>query len=343
MADYYTQFLTLKHAQPRLYARDLAHQMGVSEAELTAARVGHDAVRLALAPPTLLAALETVGETKTLARNAYAVHEQIGHYRNLTLTPHGGLVLNPRALDLRLFTGQWQSAFALEEAHPQGVRRSLQIFDTHGDAVLKIYATPHTDLAAWQALVAQFTSPDNPPLALDAPVSPASGEADLTGFEVGWRGMTNVHQFFVLLKKYQLTRQQAFRAVPADLAQQVDNRALAQLLTAAQQRGNEIMIFVGNRGVVQIFTGAIHEVTPMHGWLNVFNPHFTLHLQDQQIAESWITRKPTADGMVTSLELFAADGTQIAQLYGQRHEGEPEQAVWREQLAQLVKPAGAVA
>jgi hypothetical protein len=33
---------------------------------------------------------------------------------------------------------------------------------------------------------------------------------------------------------------------------------------------------------------------------------------------------------VTSLELFAADGTQIAQLYGQRSEGTPEQKRWRE-------------
>jgi putative hemin transport protein len=33
-----------------------------------------------------------------------------------------------------------------------------------------------------------------------------------------------------------------------------------------------------------------------------------------------VTRKPTSDGHVTSVELFAKDGTQIAQLYGQRSE-----------------------
>jgi len=67
----------------------------------------------------------------------------------------------------------------------------------------------------------------------------------------------------------------------------------------------------------------------------VFNERFTLHLVESAIAQSWITRKPTKDGFVTSLELFAADGTQIAQLYGQRTEGTPEQTQWREQLAQL--------
>ncbi len=74
----------------------------------------------------------------------------------------------------------------------------------------------------------------------------------------------------------------------------------------------------------------------MKGWLNIFNDAFTLHLQDKQVAETWITRKPTAEGHVTSLELFAEDGTQIAQLYGQRSEGQPEQAIWRQQLDELV-------
>jgi putative hemin transport protein len=74
----------------------------------------------------------------------------------------------------------------------------------------------------------------------------------------------------------------------------------------------------------------------MKGWLNIFNSAFTLHLREDTIAETWVTRKPTADGHVTSLELFAADGTQIAQFYGQRTEGEPEQTQWRAQVEALI-------
>lgn len=70
-------------------------------------------------------------------------------------------------------------------------------------------------------------------------------------------------------------------------------------------------------------------------WINIFNQDFTLHLIENAIAESWVTRKPTADGIVTSLELYAADGTQIAQLFGQRTEGTAEQQQWREQIAAL--------
>ncbi len=80
----------------------------------------------------------------------------------------------------------------------------------------------------------------------------------------------------------------------------------------------------------------------MKGWLNIFNPTFTLHLLEEAVAETWVTRKPTADGHVTSPELFAADGTQIAQLYGQRTEGEPEQSQWRRQIDALT-PEGLAA
>ena len=50
----------------------------------------------------------------------------------------------------------------------------------------------------------------------------------------------------------------------------------------------------------------------------------------------WVTRKPTSDGHVTSVELFAKDGTQIAQLYGQRSEG-TEQTQWRQQVDRLTR------
>ncbi len=48
--------------------------------------------------------------------------------------------------------------------------------------------------------------------------------------ENDWRAMTDVHQFFGLLRKYQLSRQQAFRLVSDDLACRVDRHALPSLL-----------------------------------------------------------------------------------------------------------------
>lgn len=314
------------------YARDIAAVMGISEAELTEARVGHDAVRLQDNARAILAALENVGETKCICRNEYAVHEQVGAFTHQHLDGHAGLVLNPRALDLRLFLSQWASAFHVND---QG-RESIQFFDPHGDAVLKVYTTDATDSAAWQGLIAEQTQSTPTPLAL-RPVENAryAETADGAALEKEWRAMTDVHQFFVLLRKYNLSRQQAFRLVSDDLACRIDTEALPRLLETIQQDGNEFMIFVGNRGCVQIFTGTLEKLTPMRGWINIFNSTFTLHLREETIDEVWVTRKPTVDGHVTSVELFAKDGTQIAQLYGQRSEGHPEQTQWRNQVDSL--------
>ncbi|CCG87169.1 hemin-degrading factor [Erwinia piriflorinigrans] len=336
MTTRYQRYNELKTQNPKKYARDLAALMGISEAELTAIRAGHEAQPLRPDMGELLHALEAVGETKCITRNEYAVHEHLGVFSHVHINAHAGLVLNPRALDLRVFVNQWASVFHLQEVTAHGERQSIQFFDQHGDAVLKVYATENTNTEAWQQLIAHYRA--EAPTAFS--VTPAAAtryaeEFDAALLEKEWRAMTDVHQFFRLLKKHGVSRQQAFHVVGNDLAQRVDNGSLSALLTTVQQQENEIMIFVGNRACTQIFTGKIEKLMPMDNWLNIFNPAFTLHLQEQQIAESWITRKPTVDGIVTSLELFAADGTQIAQLFGQRSEGQPEQSAWRQQLSNL--------
>ena len=330
--ELWQRYQDVKASGAAKYARDIAAVMGVSEAELTAARVGHDAVRLQDNARAILASLEKVGETKCICRNEYAVHEQVGAFTHQHLDGHAGLVLNPRALDLRLFLSQWASAFHVND----GGRESIQFFDPHGDAVLKVYTTNNTDSEAWQALIAEQAQSTPAPLAV-RPVENAryADTADGAALEKEWRAMTDVHQFFALLRKYNLSRQQAFRLVNDDLACRIDTDALPCLLETLQRDGNEFMIFVGNRGCVQIFTGVLEKLTPMRGWINIFNSAFTLHLREETIDEVWVTRKPTVDGHVTSVELFAKDGTQIAQLYGQRSEGHPEQQQWRTQVDSL--------
>ncbi len=258
--NHYTRWLELKEQNPGKYARDIAGLMNISEAELAFARVTHDAWRMRGDIREILAALESVGETKCICRNEYAVHEQVGSFTNQHLNGHAGLILNPRALDLRLFLNQWASVFHIKENTARGERQSIQFFDHQGDALLKVYATDNTDMAAWNELLARFTVEENTPLELttvDAPV--AQTDVDASVVEQEWRAMTDVHQFFTLLKRHNLTRQQAFNLVADDLACKVPGSALAQILESAQQDGNEIMVFVGNRGCVQIFTGVVEK------------------------------------------------------------------------------------
>ncbi|WP_336821662.1 ChuX/HutX family heme-like substrate-binding protein, partial [Cedecea sp. VD19] len=233
MSQRYDSWIQLKQEHPKKYARDIAKLMHISEAELTHARVGHDAWRLNGDVKEIFAALEAVGETKCICRNEYAVHEQVGRFENQHLNGHAGLVLNPRALDLRLFLNQWASVFHVREETARGERQSIQFFDHQGDALLKVYTTDNTHVESWSQVLTRFIHTDNPALAIKAveeAVMTPTVEADKVDAE--WRAMTDVHQFFQLLKRHQLTRQQAFRLVKDDLACRVDNEALSQLMVA---------------------------------------------------------------------------------------------------------------
>lgn len=161
------------------------------------------------------------------------MHEQVGQFTHQHLSGHAGLVLNPRALDLRLFLSQWASAFHLND----NGRQSIQFFDHHGDALLKVYATTQTDMAA-SGHPDRGISGGGAGTADPAP----AGAGEICRYrrrrrlENDWRAMTDVHQFFGLLRKYQLSRQQAFRLVSDDLACRVDRHALPSLLETVRQR-----------------------------------------------------------------------------------------------------------
>ena len=116
----YESYLQAKADKKASYARDLASYLNVSEAELTHARVGHDANAYAMMYK-LLKAINKVGEVKAITRNDIAVHEHLGEYTNARFSDHAGLILNPRAMDLRFSLLIGQAFFALtEERHQKG-------------------------------------------------------------------------------------------------------------------------------------------------------------------------------------------------------------------------------
>lgn len=347
--------------------RDIAGQLGVSEGELIAAHVsaspqphGLRAQRLRAEWPRLIAALEAVGQVMALTRNACCVHEKTGVYRNASAEgPAGremGLVLGGD-IDLRVFYSRWAHGFAVEESGDEssdkssdksddksgnkGVQRSLQFFDASGTAVHKVFVKPATDLEAWQRLVARFASEDvTPGLAPATPPAPAlqrpDGEVDIQAFRQAWASMRDTHEFFGLLRSHGLTRTQALRLAEPRFVRAVDAASAQQVLSGAAGTGTPIMVFVGNPGMIQIHTGPVNKVVVMGPWLNVLDPGFNLHLREDHIASAWVVRKPTSDGLVTSLELFDAQGETIAMFFGERKPGRPELCAWRELIDGLV-------
>ena len=110
---------------------------------------------------------------------------------------------------------------------------------------------------------------------------------------------------------------------------------MTPLLQQAAAAAVPIMVFVGSKGCIQIHSGAVHHIkrrqTPGGAdWINVLDPGFNLHLRRDLITAAWLVRKPTSDGVVTSVELFDASGDVVAMFFGVRKPGELELSAWRD-------------
>jgi len=328
-------------ARERLRARDVAQRLGVSEAELVAcqAGAGTGTVRLDGDASAILKRVESMGDVMALTRNESVVHEKVGRYENLSFQGRMGLALGD-PIDLRLFLNHWRFAYAVSETNDAKTSRSLQFFDACGDAVHKIHLRPASDVAAFDALVDEFRARNQEPgetVAVPEP-EPAElpdSEIDVSGLAQAWGSLKDTHEFFGLLRRFKVTRIQALRLAGLDYARRVDTSALRRVLERAAKDAVPIMVFVGNRGCIQIHTGPVENIKVMGDWLNVMDAGFNLHVRETDIAAAWIVKKPTDQGIVTSLEAFDREGRNLLMVFGKRKPDVPELDSWRNLVATL--------
>lgn len=324
---------------PKMRERDIAAQLGISEAALVAAEVGLTAVRIDGGANRFLERAEALGEVMVLTRNESAVHEKIGVFEKIETGKHASIVLGEN-VDLRIFPTRWAHGFAVTKTDGETVRRSLQFFDKAGNAVHKVHLRPASDLEAYEAIVADFRLDDQSQDFVEVVTEKVNdtGPVDVAALRAEWSAMTDTHQFFGMLRKLKIARQDAVRSVGEDFAWQVRADAVGDMMRSAAESDTPIMCFVGNDGCIQIHTGPVKNIQPMGPWLNVMDPTFHLHLRMDHIVECWVVRKPTADGHVTSLEAYDAKGEMIIQFFGPRKEGIAERPEWREILGGLPRP-----
>lgn len=302
-------------------AREKAEHLGIAEAQLVAAYVGHGTTRIAAHPDGIMPALTAVGEVMALTRNESCVIEKVGVYDKYRSGEHAAMVLND-AIDLRFFPSHWVSAFAVETTTDSGVRRSIQVFDAAGDAIHKVHLREASNLDGWAALVDTLKLEDQSD-ALDVEPrqpteAPKSNPEKVDILRAEWAKMTDTHQFNRLAAKLRMNRLGAYRIVGEPWIRRVHTDAVAQALEAASAQGEEIMIFVGNRGCIEIHGGKCETTKVMGPWFNILDPGFNLHLRADHLAEVMVVTKPTQRGDAISIEGFDADGAIILQIFGRR-------------------------
>jgi len=327
---------TLKAENPHLRIRNAAEQLGVSEAELLATNVGNGVTVLTSDFSDLVQEVVKLNKVMALTRNDECVHERKGVYLNPDFSsPHAQLFVG-EDIDLRIFISSWKFGFSVVE----GDRKSLQFFGKDGLALHKIYLTKDSSEAEFDVLTEKYKA-ENQSAEIVTETVPAKAtekadsEIDVAGFQQAWKDLKDTHDFFMMLRKFGVTRTQALRLAPEGYATKIENSKVVNVLEDASEQQLPIMIFVGNRGIIQIHTGEVNKTLWHQQWFNVMDPDFNLHLDTTKIAETWITKKPTEDGEVTSVEVFNKEGDFIVQFFGKRKPGIPELQSWKDLVAGL--------
>ncbi len=325
---------------PRARIYDAAIALGVSEMELLATDCGEVVTRLRSECKEILKALEDAGEVMVLTRNHWAVIEKKGQFKPVSFHGHVGLVLD-EGIDLRIFIMNWKHAFAVyHPSHPH-YSHSFQFFDGSGKALHKVYLPPES-AQAWENIVGTFQSDNQSTTgevtpAASAVVPKPDSEIDVEGLVEAWGALKDTHDFYGLLKKFEVTRTQALRLAEGTFTRRLPVTSHRTIFERAVADELPIMVFVGNQGCIEIHTGPIKKVLEARGWFNIMDPKFNLHLLEEGVHEAWLVRKPTDDGVVTAVELYDEKGAEIAQIFGKRKPGIPELEAWRV-LAESLPP-----
>ena len=95
------------------------------------------------------------------------------------------------------------------------------------------------------------------------------------------------------------------------------------------------MIFVGNKGIVQIFSGKISNLKDHGPWFNILDENFNLHLKEKGIKQTWISKRPTSGGILHSVECFDENKELIIQFFAEGEHGGPEPESWTDLCKEL--------
>lgn len=345
----FDKYLDLQAIEPNLQLDELAARLGISEAELLATAVGKGVIRLEEdSIHDIFTVLPEVGRVMVLTANSACLHGKKGWFEGVLLGKTLGEVVNG-AIDLRLYLDHFKYAFVVQNnicSEPE----SIQFFDANGEAVHKIYKINQTNQKMWDRLINTFAALDqNPYVFVDTSEDKLIGQLpdnniDVHALRRSWcQDCAHVHQINSLLKRHNVSRVQSLRLLGSKFAQKADNCTAELLLTRVSKTGLPLMIITESSGLAQIHSGPVHNVCKEGYWLKILDEDFNLHLRYDLIAETWVVRKSTMNGLVTSIEMYDKNGLQIVRFYGQSIPGRPEIKAWRQLADSMAIPSAMAA
>lgn len=282
--------------------------------------------------PTIVDALIRDGAIRARTESGGVTIEQTGSVEAYNLRGEGriGSVVQDD-LDLRFLFRHWVGGL-VHSAHT-----TVDFIDTSGAICVSVHAANDAARTTIEAVANRFEGPA-PDIAPNQqrPSLKRDDEVDSDALLSDWRSMQNVHHFEALLGKHNVGRLQALRLVGGEFARELPAQAFEALLDRLKDNGQEIMVFVANRGMVQIYSGpASDRKRAGHGW-EIEHGQSKLYVPDTALHGLWLVHKPTAAGIITSLEFVRDDSDQsVASIFGRHPHGDAQPTEWLELLESL--------
>ncbi|WP_039057901.1 ChuX/HutX family heme-like substrate-binding protein [Enterobacter sp. Bisph1] len=246
------------------------------------------------------------------------------------ITNNGHLVLNPHGVDLRIAPGTVIKV-TLEKVAAEGYRAAF--FNRDDKIVLQVNFVAKKELQTGIYDIHSFQGRLKP--------------IDLSkGIAHAWRSLRDIHHFYPMLTQFGLSKLEAFNQVPSDLAYQVDTSSVWQVLSAIALSRDNFMIFTGNGAVFHVYTGPVNKLLTLN---NCGQTRLVVHGQTgeletaifkittSKLSQAWVVNKFSAQGPITSLELFDDQQNHVAQFNSHRLEGMAQDEKWTRLMKSLPK------
>lgn len=282
----------------------------------------------------IVKALEKSGTFTVRTGSGGIFIEQTGQIDEVFLRGEGAFAsVVQENMDLRFLLKR----LARAEVHP--AHTTIDLYNEAGALATSIHGADDEAKATIEGLVSRFgTDSVHHEIGRGGAHRPglADKDVDVAAVRADWAAMTNVHHFEALLAKHRIGRLQAFRLVGDEYAAELSAEAFPDLLSKLDKTGEQVMVFVANRGFVQIFSGPAHAPKRVgHGW-EIIHDKAKVFIPDAALQHLWLVNKPTAAGIISSLEIVSeAEDQALASLFGRHPHGDPQPASWLELLNTL--------
>lgn len=279
----------------------------------------------------LLNELKNFGKVTVTTYNDSAYIKKSGIYDQLSFSGPVGQALT-REIDLRLFLMHWHYGVIARTK-----TLDLYFFDKSGALVhqINILAPNDTVIDA----LSKYFSDDSIDISFENCKTESEKndeEIDKHGLQCYWKNLNDTYDFFRMLKKFNVSRTQALRLGSPQFVIKIAKESIYRLLKNAVDQDVSIMaIIVGSKGCIQIHTDPISILVQRGPFLIVDEENLYLSLNTDNFKNCYIVKKPTKEGVVTSVEVFNGTGEMIVQFFGERKPGTPELESWRNLLCTI--------